>query len=271
MVRGSPGIWMIFFTNMLRRNTRPYGFCECLNPKMVPGQLRTVGGETVIPRRAKLGLRPPVYRLLLFLLSVVPLMMILSLATDDHRLIHSRFDIDGEATVPAWYSTVLLFCVAQCAFALYYLRNKTEPNARLPSFWLVFALVYCFLSLDEAARIHEMLGERMNIKWIFIYAPFAAVFFAFCCYFFIFAEAHKEVGKWVLGGLILFAAGGLGGESISYFFGSSLTEKIFEESFEMFGTIVVLVGCLQEVLRRIQADDKTRSPAPARSLMDRPK
>jgi len=200
-------------------------------------------------------------RLFFILLSVVPLLMILSLATGNHRVIHSRFDIDGEATVPAWYSTLLLFCVAQCAIGIHRFRRRTESDARMASFWLIFAIVFCFLSLDEAARFHEVFGERLNIKWIFVYAPFAAVFFAVCVYFFIAIEPQKILGRWVLGGLILFASGGLGGESYSYFFGSSMTEKIFEESCEMFGAIVILTGCLRELIHRIGQDWPGRTPA----------
>lgn len=222
----------------------------------------------MITGRGDRNVRAALNRLLLILLSVVPLLMILSLVTGDHRVIHSRFDIDGEATVPAWYSTLLLFCVAQCAIGIHCFRRRTEANARMAFFWLIFAIVFCFLSLDEAARIHEVFGERLNIKWIFVYAPFAAVFFAVCVYFFVAVEPQKTLGRWILGGLIIFASGGLGGESYSYFFGSSMTEKVFEESFEMFGAIVILTGCLRELIRRIGQVWPGTTPASSRAFTD---
>lgn len=47
-------------------------------------------------------------------------------------------------------------------------------------FCLIFSSVYCFLSLNEAARFHEMVTDSLKVKWIYVYAPIALLFFLYC-------------------------------------------------------------------------------------------
>jgi len=99
--------------------------------------------------------------------------------------LENRFDLDQEANIPTWYSTVLLFSISQLSLIIYIIGRKIRLNASLRSFWLGFSAVYCFLSLDEAARLHSMITFGVNVKWIFVYAPLGALFFSFCLYYFI--------------------------------------------------------------------------------------
>lgn len=195
---------------------------------------------------------PPFVRRLLFaMLLVVPILMGLSLATQKFPTLHSRFDIDGEATVPAWYATILLFSVALCSIVIHVLQQRKKPDAKWPYHWLIFATAYFFFSLDEAARIHEALETRLHLKWIYIYAPFAAVFFAYCAYYLAFVESDKQLSRWVLCGITLFGLGALGMEAWTYFFysaSSELAEAMIEESMELIGTTVVFIGCLKGIL-----------------------
>jgi len=163
--------------------------------------------------------------------------------------IHDRFNLDSEANIPTWFSTVLLFSVSLTSLGIYVFSRDVEMDASWKSFWSCFSSVYCFLSLDEAARIHEILDTSMHLKWIYVYAPFGALFFILCGYFLMVINKNKDLRNWILGGLIVYALGGLGAESFDYFFYSSQAEVVFEEGFEMFGTIMVLTGCLQELNR----------------------
>jgi hypothetical protein len=196
-----------------------------------------------------------VRRLFVAMLLMVPVLMSLSVLSQDFPTLHSRFDIDAEATVPAWYSSILLFNVALCSVAIYHQRRVASPDAKWPYHWLLFAAAYLFFSVDEAARIHEALGNRLNTKWIFIYAPLAAAFYAYCAYYLVFVETDKRLCWWVLAGMSVFGLGALGMEAWTYFFYSAateLTEVIIEESLEMAGTTLVLIGCLKSLIRSVE-------------------
>jgi hypothetical protein len=151
-----------------------------------------------------------------------------------------------EANLPTWYSTVLLFAVSLSSLGIYILSNDHLHSRK---FWLIFSCVYCYLFIDEAACLHEIIDEVTPIKWVFIYAPFAAVFFMICVHQLL-NSTDKTLRNLILGGLIVYALGGLIGESISYLF-SPLTPLTFvlEEGLEMLGSIIVLMGCLRELNR----------------------
>ncbi len=196
----------------------------------------------------------PIHKLFLLLLFFVLILLVMHFFPKSLSLtIHTRFDLDSEANIPTWFSTVLLFCVSLTSLVIYIFGRNLEINTSCQSFWLGFTAVYCFLSLDEAARIHEICSTVLHLKWIYVYAPFGAIFFMICTYFLIVINKNNELRNWILGGLIVYALGGLIGESIDHFFYSPQfyqAEIVFEEGFEMLGTIMVFRGCLQELVRR---------------------
>ena len=168
-------------------------------------------------------------------------------------LLHNRFNLDLEATVPAWFSSIMLFCVSLVALAIYLFDRDTakRKTIRWSWFWLVFSIAYCFLSVDEGARLHEMLEER-GIRWLVVYGPFALIFFLMCIYYVTLVRKDPRLKTWVLGGLAVSALGGIVAESTLHVFRFVRlyeAEVLIEESFEMLGTIMVLRGCLQEAAR----------------------
>ena len=173
--------------------------------------------------------------------------------------IANRFHLDGEANIPEWYSTALLFSVSLSSLAIYLLGRKGIDRDRpWNGFWLGFAIVYCFLSSDECARFHEIINSATPITWVYVYAPFAFIFFLVCVYYFmVIRKRERTLRNWVIGGLIVYALGGLVSELIGYLFrplpfALAQTEVAVEESLEMVGSIMVLMGCLLE-LRRLYA------------------
>lgn len=167
-----------------------------------------------------------------------------------------RFNLDAEANIPTWYSTVLLFSVSVSSLLAYGLTHRGAGQRRFErSFWLVLGIAYCFLSLDEAARLHEIIDTATPVKWIYLYAPFGAAFFLLCVFHFTAVRRDdKSLRNWILGGLIVYALGGLVGEFINHLYNPlppilQRLELLFEECLEMIGTIMVLMGCLRESLR----------------------
>lgn len=194
-------------------------------------------------------MRIPRRDLLLILLGAVVFLEIMYLFPGSiSHTIQNRFDLNAEANVPAWYAATLLYTVALAAFYLFW-RATGAPQRR---FWLVFALAFAFFSLDEAARLHEILDSpAVRIKWLYIYGPFAAAFFAACVYgLYVRRQAGREATFWILGGLVVYALGGMGVEALNYSFPIpdlwARLSVMAEEGLEMSGAIGVLVGCLTE-------------------------
>ena len=123
--------------------------------------------------RIRLSIRK-VFFLLLFIVLILVVMHFFPGSLS--RMIQNRFNLDGEANIPNWYSTVLLFFVSLTSLGIYILSDNVS-HLHLRGFWLVFSGVYCFLSLDEAACLHEIIDIMTSIKWVYVYAPFAGIFF----------------------------------------------------------------------------------------------
>lgn len=160
--------------------------------------------------------------------------------------IYDRISLDREANIPTWFSTILLLLVSVSSFIIYLLHSETNKD-KWPKFWLVFSLVYCFLSIDEGARMHEIFMDRFNLKWIYVYAPISFMFFAYTAWFLIKVNNNKRLALFIVGGLIIYASGGLGCETIYFFFYQGKSEVMVEEGFEMLGSITVLTGTLLEI------------------------
>ena len=208
-------------------------------------------------------------RLLFVLLSIVCVLLLMYWLADSlSGAIHSRFgvnlswpmsdrfNLDGEANIPTWYSTILLYSVALCAFVVY-LSHLKSPRANRGGrlFWIGFALFYCFLSADEAARLHEVVDGYRGVNWVCFYAPLVATFFLMCVWYLaVMGKGDKLARKWMLGGLILYAGGGMFCELISFWLHPlppvwQRLEVTVEEGLELGGTIMVLMGCLLELGR----------------------
>jgi len=165
----------------------------------------------------------------------------------------TRFHLDKEANVPTWFSSMLLFSISATAIIIYFtgqIRSSAYYLQR--SFWIIFSSVFLFLSLDEAAQFHEIIDKSFSVKWVFVYAPLAGVFFLLCLYFLIVVERDEHVvRRWIIFGLFFYALGGLFSEYISYKFSLpdalQQLEYVVEEALEILGAIMVLMGCFQKV------------------------
>lgn len=70
--------------------------------------------------------------------------------------IFAAFDMTGEADVPTYFSSVLLLicCVLLAVISIAKKKNQ-DPYYKQ---WMFISFVFLFLSLDESAMIHEMIG-----------------------------------------------------------------------------------------------------------------
>lgn len=80
----------------------------------------------------------------------------------------SRFDLDEERTVPAFFTSLLL--IACAAVALRLPRSVVSRGVAI-----AFACLLALASLDELAEVHEKLERRLDVDWQLLYIPvFAA-------------------------------------------------------------------------------------------------
>jgi len=64
------------------------------------------------------------------------------------------FDLNGDANIPTWYSSsLLLLCALLLAIIGHAQKGHHDLYAR---HWQVLALIFLYISLDEAARIHKL-------------------------------------------------------------------------------------------------------------------
>jgi hypothetical protein len=88
-------------------------------------------------------------------------MPVLSAGTTDGRI--AAFDLDGEGSLAVWYSSFLLQLAAAAALVVYSIRKQRADDyyARY-RVWIVAALCWFVMSVDEAASLHEGFKELMT-------------------------------------------------------------------------------------------------------------
>lgn len=199
--------------------------------------------------------------LLLILASLVANLIEYSLAEIDlpgDRLIVYLFSAQAEGNVPTWFSSsLLLLCSVILATVTI---AKKRAGDRYILHWGGLAATFLYLSIDEAARIHELtmapLRSALSPHGIFYFAwviPGLALVSVFGLTYLKFLTALPRGARnmFLLSGMI-FVTGAIGLEMIGgrYFEmrgGPDLTYAVLatgEESLEMFGVIVFIYALL---------------------------
>ena len=71
-----------------------------------------------------------------------------------------RFHLEGEANLPAWYATLLLFACA-VVFAVITVKKHADRDP-FTRHWLGLALILLYLSADEGSQLHELFRRPMD-------------------------------------------------------------------------------------------------------------
>lgn len=206
-------------------------------------------------------------------------------------LLKRLVDLDGESSIPAWFSSMLLFLVALSLL----LRGLQTGSDQGPSRW--FFVLGCagflFLSADEALFIHESIAESPVLRkypqlvkplrfkhgygaWIPMYATILVVLAAIAAPQFLrFWRAHRAALLTFAVGAATFLLGAVALEIVGYQFKELFvavpaihtSEIIAEELLEMLGSIIMLRGGASLVLESSEHRADTASPqARARSF-----
>jgi hypothetical protein len=194
-------------------------------------------------------------------------------------MINKFFNLDEEATFPAFFSSVLLLLSSILLFVISTQKQGEKYHRR----WQVLGFVFLFLCLDEIISIHEEVAVEVQLRLFdhrgfsdlngfFYYSwviPYAVFFLAVALYFFKFVLSlpPKIRNLFIVGGCI-YVSGALGCELIEGFYKKNYPGNnsmmglyvVIEEVFEMLGiTIFVYALLLHVASLKIKLDFKSLS------------
>lgn len=171
----------------------------------------------------------------------------------------NRFNLNGEANIPAWFSSTQLFMIGFVFLLSAHHSNRHHHPS--PLFLLTVGIGFIFLSVDEAAIIHEHIsGALKHIEWIprfghgrgiwiFLY-PLVGLTLLIIGYREIYKSwkyYKREMVIFIIGSII-FVFGALGLEMVKFLvilkYPFTLLEVVFEEFFEMLGATIILSSAI---------------------------
>jgi len=222
-----------------------------------------------------------------FFLAGVAVVLAKTLYRSDHVYgLYALFDLDSDSSIPTWFSSLgLLICsVLLCLNSI-----VAEHGRRIASWqWRFLAVVFLLLSIDEVARMHEILGtllgqelvpdisERtdgiLSYQWLVVAIAFTGLLLLACIPFLCRLPRRIAVGLMLAGAV--YVGGAVAMESIngniarmsSYHSSAYMWGTAFEEFLEMLGVALfahVLVCRLDQRVRSVSLVGNLGSSADA--------
>ena len=175
------------------------------------------------------------------------------------------FDLNAEANIPTFFSVLQLAIAAALLYVIG--RHAHQRTDRFAHHWLILGAIFLFLSLDELAQIHELLGPPVRnflhtdgilyYAWFIPYGILTAVIGV--AYIGFLAQLPVRT-RWlfILSGLI-YVGGAVGLELYGGYLNSRLgdkamktsiaylTEVFLEEGMEMFGIALFIYALLTHI------------------------
>ena len=173
--------------------------------------------------------------------------------------------VDAEANVPTWLSTALLLTAGLALWGAGVVARRSGD--RWHRHWTFLAVVFCYLSLDELAQIHERLSRIvarvlpthgfLAFGWVLVAAPLVAALGL--AYLRFLAALWHPVGRlFVLAGAV-YVGGALGVEMLSGWIYDGVGEvtvgyvlaSTAEELMEMLGVALFLYAVTSHLRREV--------------------
>lgn len=217
-------------------------------------------------------------RILIGLLAIVALLVALSIYGQRIRffgvadirgywheflldLLMSAFYLDAEGNIPTFANALLLFIPALLFAFIGAWKHSIRDKFRFH--WMGLALIFLFLSFDEAAVLHERLIKPMRaivgaegffyFAWVIpgmiAVALFGLIFLMF------FLHLDKKFKLLFFLSLAVYIGGAIGGEMVSGYIAGMIGHKNFtyavvaslEESVEMIGCSLIIYSLLEYI------------------------
>ncbi len=176
-------------------------------------------------------------------------------------MLMQSFYLDLEANIPTFYNVVLLLIPTALLFGIAAAKNQLKDKFRYH--WYALAIVFLFLSIDEASSLHERLikpmreysnaGTLFHFAWIIPGIIAVIVFGLLFLMFFLHLDRKFKILFFV--SLAVYIGGVIGGEVVSGYYADSLGLKNFtyavvaslEESVEMIGASMIIYSLLKYI------------------------
>ena len=172
-----------------------------------------------------------------------------------------NFFLDAEGNITTYINALLLFIPSLLLTAITVWKMAVRDKFRFN--WAGLAFIFFFLSIDEAAVIHENLIKPMRAIFgsngFFYFAwviPGIAVVAAFgLVYLLFFLQLENKFKILFFFSLAVYISGVIGGEMMSGYYASTLGQKNFtytvvaslEESVEYFGCSLIIYSLLKYI------------------------
>lgn len=180
------------------------------------------------------------------------------------------FHVAEEGNITSWYSSLsLLFCAILLAFIANVKKSAKDVYGK---HWGILSLIFVFLSLDEAATIHEIsilpLRKLLNLtgvlhySWVIVAIPLL-LFFLFYFSRFLISLPKDTRNLFVFAGIV-FVGGALGLEMVSGYLLSSEMERrlvfnslsiTLEELAENVGIVIYIYALLFYIKTHLEAKE----------------
>jgi len=185
-----------------------------------------------------------------------------------------EFDLDRENNIPTWYSTVTLLLCSVLLGTIAVARAR--ENDVYASHWKMLSVIFLFLSIDEAASLHERLTEPVKnafhtsgmLEYAWVIPGGIFVLIVGLAYLKFLLNLPKTTRRQFATAGGLYVAGALGMEMVGSYYNSlygrtSMAYALIvtgEEFLEMTGVVVFLYA-LMSYLSRHPGDLKVRIKA----------
>ena len=192
------------------------------------------------------------------LAAVALCLVVMSIVTGATGVGDEYFGLNVEESVPTYFSTIILLIASGLlAFIAVLKRRRADLYSR---YWALLSLIFLYLSLDEAARLHEMTEPRISrfadLSGPFYYAStvftLALVLIVSATFFRFVLHLPPKTGKLFVAAAALYVGGALGLEMV----GSTIDESAgtagamyqivttLEETLEMAGVVLFIYALL---------------------------
>ena len=177
-----------------------------------------------------------------------------------------QFNMDGENNVPTWWSSLILIATAVVCLGLW---QATTRLGRPGATWLVIAIGFLGLSMEEVASIHEDVGSSVGggaggvSIWPLLYSP--VLFVGMWMLVRAVRDLPRPIAVAALGGLACYT--GVLGVELASLLGESNTSIAVEENLELLGTGLMFCALAAEATTRLRALLPSAEAVPARPAM----
>jgi len=183
--------------------------------------------------------------------------------------IHDWFNLDEEATIPAWFSIIQLFMIGLTAILTAQNERYVPPPSKKGLTLLGLGFIY--LSLDEGAVIHEKITYEFHNNplvpyfdgvhgiWIVVYGSIGIIVLAILArdIWAMIKNFGRESIIFMIG-MVIFLAGTAGAETITFFHIDKANplvyavEVVLEELLEMSGASIIFYSILLVCIKKAE-------------------